>query len=92
MFLLFSGADRLYFEFREKFLATYQADVDACSGPLEVSVVDQANHIFTFTAWQDDMLARGSVTGSSRVSGRTAMIRRAFRQWGFRRAADRPAW
>jgi hypothetical protein len=56
--LLFSESDRLYAEFREKFLPDYGHLVEAYADLVEVDVVPQANHVFTFTEWQHDMLDR----------------------------------
>ena len=56
--LLFSGADRLYGEFQEKFLESYRERLSAHGDVLDIMVVDQANHVFTFQAWQDQMLHR----------------------------------
>jgi hypothetical protein len=58
--LVFSGADRLYAEFQEKFLAYYHDRVAAHGDLLELVVVEDANHVFTFTAWQQEMLLRTS--------------------------------
>jgi dienelactone hydrolase len=56
--LLFSESDRLYAEFREKFLEDHGHLVEAHAGLVEVDVVPQANHVFTFAEWQHDMLGR----------------------------------
>lgn len=56
--LLFSEADRLYWEFEEKFVQRYQFDPAAYGATLEIAIVEHANHVFTFTEWQDDMLQR----------------------------------
>lgn len=81
--LVFGGADRLYFEYKEKFLARHEAQA-AGSASLDVAVVEQANHVFTFGAWQDQVLATsrswlmtrfpmpetaGAATGSDAVRG-----------------------
>lgn len=54
--LVFSGADRLYWEFREKFYEIHKADVDSHPGLLDVRVIEEANHILSFTEWQREML------------------------------------
>jgi hypothetical protein len=56
--LVFSGSDRLYSEFQEKYVARHGAVLQAHAGRVEVQVVPDANHIFTFSAWQRDMLDR----------------------------------
>jgi len=51
--LAFGGADRLYWEYREKFAepnASLLADHDDF---LDVHVIDHANHILTFPEWQE---------------------------------------
>ena len=54
--LLFSGADRLYAEFNEKFLTRHGEAFAARAAHVDVRVVESANHVFTFREWQDDML------------------------------------
>ena len=56
--LLFSGSDRLYAEYQEKFLQFYRDKVDLYAENLEVEVVEHANHVFTFVEWQQEMLRR----------------------------------
>lgn len=56
LLLIFSGADRLYWEFREKFYEMHKADVDSHSGLMDVRVIEEANHILTFREWQREML------------------------------------
>jgi uncharacterized protein len=58
--LIFSESDRLYWEFRERFVDRYQFDVAAHPDVLEVAIVKNANHIFTFKEWQLDMLGRAA--------------------------------
>lgn len=51
--LAFSGSDRLYWEYKEKF-ADQQAPLLASFGDrLQVSVIERANHILTFAEWQE---------------------------------------
>jgi hypothetical protein len=54
--LLFSGTDRLYAEFQEKFLAVHQSALEPVASVLDVVVVADANHVFTFAEWQIEML------------------------------------
>ena len=58
--LLFSESDRLYAEFRERFVDRYHFDVTAHAGVLDVAVVKDANHVFTFKEWQLDMLDKSA--------------------------------
>ncbi len=57
MLLIFSGADRLYWEFQEKFLARHGALAERYRGLYSVHVTEEANHIFSFEEWQRDMLS-----------------------------------
>lgn len=54
--LVFSESDRLYSEFNEKYLDHYGAEFDNLKGNIEVRVISNANHIFSFKEWQDSML------------------------------------
>jgi uncharacterized protein len=56
--LLFSGADRLLAEFREKFLQAHTEHVRRVDKALDLVVVENANHVFTFGEWQQEMLLR----------------------------------
>jgi hypothetical protein len=57
MLLLFSGADRLYWEFQEKFLERHGALAERYSDLYAVHVTNEANHIYSFEEWQRDMLS-----------------------------------
>lgn len=52
---IFSESDRLYWEFEEKFVRRYPENGHAEGGLLSVKVTKEANHIFSFSEWQDDM-------------------------------------
>lgn len=56
--LVFSGTDRLFWEFEVKFVKRYGAELQRYAGLYEVHVTPNANHIFSFKEWQDDMLDR----------------------------------
>lgn len=56
--LLFSESDRLYAEFNEKFVQPHAFDAGTYDGILDLAVVPEANHVFTFAAWQRDMLEK----------------------------------
>lgn len=70
--LIFSETDRLYWEFREKFVQRYAFDPDAHRGTLEIATVKDANHVFTFTEWQQDMLARSGAWLDAHFPARAA--------------------
>jgi hypothetical protein len=61
MLLLFSGADRLYWEFQEKFLERHGKMAERYRESWAVHVTEEANHIYSFEEWQRDML---SVSGA----------------------------
>lgn len=55
--LIFSETDRLYWEFEEKYLNNYNSEYTSISKNVTLEVVSEANHIFTFKEWQQEMLA-----------------------------------
>jgi fermentation-respiration switch protein FrsA (DUF1100 family) len=54
--LIFSEADRLYWEFNEKFMAHYRDTVAPYQHNFSIQIVKNANHIFSFPEWQQEML------------------------------------
>jgi uncharacterized protein len=54
--LVFGGADRLRWEFDEKFATRHRAAIDAQPGRYELVVTPDANHIFSLGEWQRHML------------------------------------
>lgn len=54
--LVFSSADRLYWEWEEKFIGAYPRTLDDCADVLEVHVTPHANHIFSLRESQEEML------------------------------------
>ncbi len=56
MLLVFSGADRLGWEFEEKFVAPNRAALEPYRDRFQVRTVEDANHVFTLREWQDEML------------------------------------
>jgi alpha-beta hydrolase superfamily lysophospholipase len=57
MLVLFSEADRLYWEFDEKFVAPNRQRFDACAAQVDLHVIKSANHVLTFEPWQAEMQA-----------------------------------
>jgi len=53
--MVFSGADRLYWEFQERFVQRHAFDAARHADTLEIAVVKNANHIFTFPEWQHEL-------------------------------------
>jgi uncharacterized protein len=79
--LLFSESDRLYWEFREKYYDRQRQVLDHYADILEIGVVKEANHIFTFAEWQRQML-----------DWCTSWLERSFREpLSVREMAGRPA-
>ena len=58
--LVFGGADRLQWEFDEKFASRYRDRLASCKNQWDVHVVADANHTLSFPEWQDEMLAVAS--------------------------------
>jgi len=56
LFLIFSERDRLYWEFEEKFKGVYNKEISKYSPNFNIHIVNNANHIFSFSEWQNDML------------------------------------
>ena len=56
MLLVFGGADRLHFEYEEKFVARHRARLASAPPLCQVHVVPQANHVLSLAAWQHDMI------------------------------------
>lgn len=56
VFLIFAETDRLLWEFDVKFLQRHRASIDRHARWFEMHVTKQANHIFSFAEWQEDML------------------------------------
>ena len=55
--LIFSGADRLYWELEEKYLSIYKPQVAPFADNYRIEIVQEANHVFSFTEWQKKMFA-----------------------------------
>jgi pimeloyl-ACP methyl ester carboxylesterase len=51
VFLLFSGADRLYFEYQEKFAEPWQDELRTHESLVDLAVVENANHVLGDAAW-----------------------------------------
>jgi hypothetical protein len=56
LLLIFSEADRLYWEFEEKYLGVHAKDIEPYRQNFRIEVVKDANHVFSFTQWQQQML------------------------------------
>ena len=58
--MIFSEADKLYWEFEEKYMKSYEQQLEKFKGNLEIYIAKNANHIFSFKEWQEDMLSISS--------------------------------
>lgn len=56
MLLVFGGADRLHFEFEEKFVHRHQERLASLAARYTVHVIPKANHVLSFAEWQRDLL------------------------------------
>jgi len=54
--LIFSGSDRLCWEFQEKYADHHSATIDRYRGLIDLHIVPDANHVFSFQKWQDEMM------------------------------------
>jgi hypothetical protein len=57
---MFSESDRLYWEFREKFAERHPSMLQQYAELIDLQTIPQANHVLTFSDWQQDMLDRAS--------------------------------
>jgi hypothetical protein len=56
MLLIFSGSDRLTWEYEEKFALPNRDRISEFEGNLEVHTVPNANHVFSASEWQQQMM------------------------------------
>ena len=54
---IFSESDRLFWEYEEKFVRRYPENEQGERSLLTVKVTKEANHIFSFSEWQEDMIS-----------------------------------
>jgi uncharacterized protein len=54
--LIFSGSDRLFWDFDEKFAQPYARELGEVSQAYDLHVIKDANHVFSFREWEADML------------------------------------
>lgn len=59
--LIYSGADRLHWEFEEKYRVRHAEEFKKLRGNIDIHVIEKANHVLTFKDWQEEML--GILTG-----------------------------
>lgn len=58
MLLIFSEADRLYWYFQERFLDRNRSSLEPYRDRFEIHLEPNANHILTFTEWQDNVMEK----------------------------------
>jgi hypothetical protein len=58
--LIFSGADRLHFEFEEKYRQNNSEQFLSLARNIDVHIIEMANHILSFMPWQDEMIDKVS--------------------------------
>jgi alpha-beta hydrolase superfamily lysophospholipase len=73
MLLVFSETDRLWWEFEEKFLRIHPGVLERYADRVKVSVVPEANHIFTLEAWQEDVKRRLAAWLDAEIGAGTAV-------------------
>lgn len=56
VYLIFAGSDRLLWEYETKFVERNRAKLESCKSWYEIHVTKDANHIFSFREWEEDML------------------------------------
>lgn len=56
MLLIFSGKDRLIWEFEEKFAARHRSELEPMRDYFEVRTIENANHVLSDPAWVRQML------------------------------------
>ncbi len=55
MLLVFSGTDRIYWEYEEKFVKRYGNLLEAHKDRIDLQVIEGANHILSFEGWQAEL-------------------------------------
>ncbi len=55
LLLIFSGSDRLYHEFREKYMVPYEMEFAEIKANVQIEIIPDANHILSYIEWQDTM-------------------------------------
>lgn len=53
--LIYSKADRTYWDFQEKFADEYQETIEGLAHPYELHLIDAANHVLSFREWENQV-------------------------------------
>jgi hypothetical protein len=56
MLLIFGGADRLHFEYEEKFVCRYRDRLASLPSLVDVHVIEWANHLLSLAEWREEMM------------------------------------
>ncbi len=57
IFLVFSGADRLEFEFREKFVERHRREMESFRDLWHLHIIPNANHVLSHPDWVEEMVS-----------------------------------
>ncbi len=80
IYLVFAGSDRLLWEYEKKFVERYRERLESYPAQYGMHVTKDANHIFSFREWEEDMLDQccrwlveleGKLKDGTAVSGMT---------------------
>lgn len=53
--LIYSKADRTYWDFQEKFLAEYRDSIERMTHSYDLHLIDSANHVLSFREWEEQV-------------------------------------
>jgi len=68
MLFVFGTADRAYWDWDEKFVLNFAYELEEVDDAFEVHTVDNANHVFSFREWEQQMLSVTKTWISSRFA------------------------
>ena len=80
--LVFAEADRLLWEFETKFLERHRSVFEAHADSYRFHVTKQANHIFSFREWQQDMMEQCCAWLTGLTDVRTSTLETTVRPEG----------
>jgi len=67
--LVFSGSDRLHWEFEEKYAESHRAVLEKYRESVTIAVIPEANHVFTYDEWQEKLFGVSSEWLTRRFAG-----------------------
>lgn len=77
IYLVFAGSDRLLWEYEKKFVERHRQRLESYSAHYAMHVTKDANHIFSFREWEEDMLdqcCRWLVTLEEKLMDKPALL------------------